>query len=94
MDDSGKVRRPEDEKSSPSQAQSWDRGDPGKVPIRQDEESSRGRVKRERALAVVCRRQDGAVAIEQLQALGFSGTEVTRLVAGGGVHPPPPRRLP
>lgn len=40
-------------------------------------------MERERALAAVCRRQHGAVAIGQLQALGFSGTEVTRLVAGG-----------
>ncbi len=34
-------------------------------------------------MARVCRRQDGAVGIEQLYALGFSAREVNRLVGGG-----------
>jgi very-short-patch-repair endonuclease len=34
-------------------------------------------------MARVCRRQDGAVGIEQLYALGFSAREVDRLVDGG-----------
>jgi hypothetical protein len=58
-------------------------GDSGKVPRPEDDKDSPSRVERERALAAVCRRQDGAVGTGQLHALGFSGTEVTRLVAGG-----------
>ncbi len=34
-------------------------------------------------MAIVCRRQDGAVGVRQLQALGFSPEEIARLVAGG-----------
>jgi hypothetical protein len=40
-------------------------------------------VERELAMARVCRRQAGAVGIEQLFALGFSAREATRLVDGG-----------
>jgi hypothetical protein len=40
-------------------------------------------VQRERSLAVVCRRQGGAVGIGQLQDLGFSQEQVDRLVDGG-----------
>jgi hypothetical protein len=57
--------------------------DAGKVPRPDDEKSSQGRVERERALAVLCRRQDGAVGIGQVLALGFSKDEATRLLAGG-----------
>jgi hypothetical protein len=34
-------------------------------------------------MAQVCRRQDGALGVEQLHALGFSAHEVGRLVGGG-----------
>jgi hypothetical protein len=57
--------------------------DSGKVPRPEDEKNSQSRAERERALAAVCRRQDGAVGIVQVLALGFSKDEVTRLVAGG-----------
>jgi hypothetical protein len=81
--DSGKVPGPQDEEGAQSRVDEWDRGDSGKVAGPQDEEGAQSRIERERALAVVCRRQDGAVGIAQLAVLGFSGTEVTRLVAGG-----------
>lgn len=57
--------------------------DSGKVPRPEDEKDSQSRAERERALAAACRRQDGAVGIGQLLALGFSKDEVTRLLAGG-----------
>jgi hypothetical protein len=41
------------------------------------------RVDRELAMAPVCRRQDGAVGVVQLYALGFSAQEVDRLIDGG-----------
>jgi hypothetical protein len=83
MFDSERVSGFHDEEGAQSWAEGREQRDSERVSGFQDEEGAQSRVERERALAVVCRRQDGAVGIGQLQALGFSGTEVTRLVAGG-----------
>jgi hypothetical protein len=44
---------------------------------------SQRRVDRELAMAAVCRQQSGAIGIGQLEALGFTAREVSRLVSGG-----------
>jgi hypothetical protein len=59
------------------------RDDPERVRPPERAKPAQSRVERELAMARVSRRQDGAVGIEQLHALGFSKHEVDRLVDGG-----------
>ena len=47
----------------------------------------RRRAERERSLALVCRKQSGAIGFEQLTELGFTEREVARLVAGAQRSP-------